>query len=209
MKFDENKVYTSLNAEELKKGDKVLVADSVRVLRSKVFCFNPEDVVEIVSAWNYDYKEIPFEVDTKRSEPNSYQFAYLIERKENCTNCALKNSMQYCRIASSILYKCKDYKPKTEPHYRPFKNVDELIKVWIEKIEADTVCDECEYSLSKLEMPYIWVQEKSETKAPTLITRFNPNPYWNTVTVDGVRYNMNDLFEYYKFLDGSPCGIKE
>ena len=36
MKFDKSRVYTALNADELKVGSKVIVADSVRALKNAV-----------------------------------------------------------------------------------------------------------------------------------------------------------------------------
>lgn len=36
MKFDISRVYTAVNADELKAGDKVIVADTIEILKEKI-----------------------------------------------------------------------------------------------------------------------------------------------------------------------------
>lgn len=36
MKFDKNRIYSAVNADELKPGDRVIVADSLASLKSKI-----------------------------------------------------------------------------------------------------------------------------------------------------------------------------
>jgi hypothetical protein len=201
----------------------------------------------------------------------SFAFAYLVERKENCTNCAgrttcIRQKPEHPELTKCCTYKryeCSEYKPKTEnrcstcarsknggrgtcvleegygcddyeqkaekhtdynhceeakkayacamtnacpeKHYRPFANTDELIKVWKEKIEADTVCDE--YELSKYELPYVWVRYKMNQcgQMGILITKFEKN----YVQIEGDMIAMHALMADYEFLDGSPCGVEE
>lgn len=228
MEFDKNRVFSAVNADELHKGDKVIVADCLDSLRKDVEL--NEGVCEL--------KEVLGENIGHRfslGEASFYALAYLVERAENCTNCALKNSMQSCRIALSVLHRCKDYKPKTEQktekhtnynhceeakkacvcamtnacpekHYRPFRDTDELVKVWEQKWSEKT--NGQKWHDCNLNMPHIWVQAKNEYKTKLLITGYDQRS--NTVRyAEGDECNMKDLFEYFEFLDGSPCGVEE
>ena len=146
MEFKKERVYSAVNADELKPGDKVIVADNLVDLKEFV---RKNDVHEI--------EDILSEKCSERfgvCGMANYALAYLVERKENCTNCALKNSMQSCRIALSVLHKCKDYKPKTEP--KAEKDCDncgqrcdgygkgEVCSQWIPKAEKHTDYNRCE-----------------------------------------------------------------
>lgn len=205
MEFDKSKVYTAVNADELKPGDKVIVADDMLTLKAKVSEGFNWYVVAITSILGEEWYG-RFDIDK-----HNFPLAYLVECKENCTTCKFKNSTQYCRCKLSVNYRCKDYEPvetkTTEKHLRPFEDADELIKVWKEKIEADTVCDECEYYLSKLEMPSIWVRYKMNQcgQMGILITKYEKN----YVQIEGDMIAMHALMADYEFLDGSPCGVEE
>ena len=88
---------------------------------------------------------------------------------------------------------------RTKSHYRPFKDTDELIKVWKEKSKQV----HSEYSLT---MPYIWVRRKEANSKGQLITEFDDELH---VSMGKEGYNMTDLFVHFTFLDGSPCGVEE
>ena len=193
MEFKKERVFTAVNADELKPGDRVIVGDSLTELKVKLSRgFEAETLTEILDEDWYGR----FEIDEK-----NYYLAYLCERAENCTNCKFKNSMQSCRIKLSVNYRCKDYEPvepkTTEKHLRPFKDTDELIKVWGEKGGK--------WQKRELTMPHIWVQEK-ESGEQSLITNFNKNG----IKIDGVYVKTFEvLLGNYEFLDGSPCGVEE
>ena len=185
MKFDENKVYTIINADKLKPGDKVFVNNDLKHLREMV-----ED------EYNGALLEEIIEI-----KPDDYLSRF---KTKNCLTGDI--------LCSTLAYLVEEPEKLKIPekHYRPFKNVDELIEIWEQKIEADTVCDECEYSLSKLEMPYIWIRNKN-SKSRSLITKYFEKDIvvgWFDMEHDDV-WSMKDLFKYWEFLDGSPCGVEE
>lgn len=74
MEFDKTKVYTALNADELKAGDKVFVADDIARLRDEVEIGKNVEVI----------KEVLVESQPCRFRTNagvlSNAFAYLVER---------------------------------------------------------------------------------------------------------------------------------
>ncbi len=75
MKFDFKKVYTAINAEELKDGDKVYVSDSLDDLRD--FVENDRLNVEEL----FDIREENFQRRfLVQGNANAYAFAYLVER---------------------------------------------------------------------------------------------------------------------------------
>lgn len=228
MKYDKSKVYTSLTADELNPGDKVIVADSPRVLRQEV----EED------GYISTLKGVLKDCYIRRfATTNEWCLAYLIERKYNCTNCKgcvacikpdktfvceywkpktkrnLCDSCKHCfadcpatpddvkfgdGMGNDNVYECDKYEKK-EKHFRPFRDTDELVKVWKEKSKQV----HSDYSLT---MPYIWVRRKESNSKGQLITEFS-NTFW--VGMGKEEYNMTDLFVHFTFLDGTPCGVEE
>lgn len=94
--------------------------------------------------------------------------------------------------------------PKIEKaeKYRPFRDTDELIKVWEEKTKpyrADT-------RIPPIINHLIWVRRKESNCKGQLITKFS-DPSWVIMSTEA--YNMTDLLVHFTFLDGSPCGVKE
>lgn len=78
MEYDKSKVYTTLNADELKGGVKVIVADTLERLKSRV---RENDVSKwsgrLLSVWPEDY-EYRFQFEDK----DKYALAYLVEEPE-------------------------------------------------------------------------------------------------------------------------------
>ena len=204
MQFDKSRAYTSLNADELRAGDKVIVGDTLAELKDRV---SRDFKGEIITGILDEERCVRFEIGD-----NNYTLAYLIERKENCTNCDMgemdEDDWIGCspdKIGKEDVAKtwcCDNWKPKTkqkaESHYRPFKNTDELIKVWLEKGGK--------WQKRELTMPYIWVKRKNFPKdRGTLITSLDDD----IVYVGICQRTMDELFDDYTFLDGSPCGVEE
>ena len=136
-----------------------------------------------------DY-DLRFEVNFNKGR---YALAYLVERAENCTNCGARWVCPLNAPENPSITRCNAYEPlklNTEPHYRPFKDTDELIKVWDAKIGTPKWGTD-----GDLTMPLIWVRNKSNKK-PWLINEF------------GKRI-LDYLFTNCEFLDGSPCGVEE
>ena len=229
MEFDKTRCYSALNADELRAGDKVIVADQLSVLKQRVREGKEDSAIVLQRINGEDWgRRFGFTM-------SDYALAYLVERKENCTNCHyayLKDEGVECALTDepkpTLLYEdaklnrcrawgkraepktennctncshscksinpCLRYEPKTEQkaekHYRPFRDTDELIKVFCEKTPKIYDKDD-----EKLFMPYIWVRNK-ENKRVWLITEFD-----NRL--------LDYLFTNCEFLDSSVCGVEE
>lgn len=194
MEFDKTRCYSALNADELKHGDKVVVAD------------NLVDLMEFVR--KNDVHEIEDILSEKCSERfgvcgmANYALAYLVERAENCTNCGARWVCPMGVPKEPKLTRCDAYEPiqKKENKWRPFKDTDELIKVWGSR------CNEGKgYILNSLDMPHIWIRQKECSKGGLLITYFGEDE----VKTDMGFMTMSKLLSDYTFTDGSPCGVEE
>jgi hypothetical protein len=84
--------------------------------------------------------------------------------------------------------------------YRPFESCKELIEHW-RKIWRDRFCDDYSYKLS-MEMPSIWVVNK-DSGIREMIIGYGEN----VVFLPRVNLTMQDLFNEYTFINGSPCGV--
>lgn len=73
MEFDKSNVYTALNADEIKAGDKVIVADTVEELMQCVSLDYNNTILKCVRNRNSTHRFIS-------SSDNSYLLAYLVER---------------------------------------------------------------------------------------------------------------------------------
>lgn len=86
--------------------------------------------------------------------------------------------------------------------WRPFKDIQELKHTWLHK----------RYNLmailNPLEEPEIWVRSKSNTTSTYLITHFcgNVGVVHIYSTLDT---SLEQLYEDFTFLDGTPCGVEE
>ena len=196
MEFDRNRVHTALNADELKAGDKVIVANTLKDLKSAVD----------TALYVYELTDILTESSEDRFFVNDrcYLLAYLVEIRENCTNCGCVHCWYREKhgIDEQRLHTCsRRIEPKTEKHYRPFRDTDELIKVWCEY-----KCPAHNHRERGLTMPFIWVRRKDANTKGQLITEFGDELH---VSMGKEGYNMTDLWVYFTFLDGSPCGVEE
>ena len=75
MEFDKSKVYTSLNADELKIGSKVFAANCISILKRKVHDENCINEVKKILEENYERR---FQLDYD----GTYPFVYLISEPE-------------------------------------------------------------------------------------------------------------------------------
>lgn len=83
-----------------------------------------------------------------------------------------------------------EYRVKHEPMYRPYINTNEMIFDWMERFGSyDT----------KVVMPPIWVM-CGETRS--MVTDYLPDFVYAYAT----SLSMQDLYEDYTYLDGTPCG---
>lgn len=241
MKFDISRCYSAINADELRVGDKVIVAQHLGNLKYQV---SQKDY------YVWTIKEIKEDTYSDRfvTGNGAFPLAYLIERKKNCTNCGaspcgyranhdiednkinkcplwfkpkinrnLCDSCKHCfadctatpddvifgdGVGNDNVCVCDKYEQKAEKHYRPFRDVDELIKVWCEH-----KCPAHNHREKGLTMPLIWIQRKGANTKGQLITEFGDD--WGVGIGRGEAYNMTDLLVYFTFLDGTPCGVEE
>lgn len=77
MNFDKNKVYTALNADELKVGSKILVSNCVSDLKEQVANYKNGDTRELINICSESSLDGRFETIC-----NLYHFAYLISEPE-------------------------------------------------------------------------------------------------------------------------------
>ena len=88
-----------------------------------------------------------------------------------------------------------DYRIKPESTYRPYKDTEEMIEDFKKRFNVE---------VPPHAMPMIWVEYKT-LKERKLITGFKDK----VVVIIASVWGMDDLFEDYTYLDGSPCGMKE
>ena len=166
MEFDKSRCFTSLNADELKAGDKVIVGSSLLELKTNVECNRRcGNIVEIGG----ECSNRRFTVDDVDGRGQTYwELAYLVERKENCTNC-IENDRGCTAMGNDKLAHCWNWKPitkqKAEPHYRPFtiKEAKEyILQNWFdgaEDVEAAIPFDP-EYKAMKIAVEVLELAEK-------------------------------------------------
>lgn len=80
MEFDKSRVYSALNADELHKGDRVILADTLQQLKEKVMSNASEYVIEYIADETEDLRFCM----RFRSEPRiaAWAWAYLVESKK-------------------------------------------------------------------------------------------------------------------------------
>lgn len=110
MKFDKNRVYTAVNADELKPGDRVIVADTISGLREHV----ENDFVSIVDCIASEDVLYRFQVVYKEVLTTS-ALAYLVERKDenkdeiiNKLKNEIKELKAHCRAVDDVNTKMKN-----------------------------------------------------------------------------------------------------
>lgn len=79
MKFDKSRVYTAVNADELRIGDKIIVANTVDELRTIVISGSLLQSTTL-AAIDFDYKEHRFMEKEIGDDTQSWSLAYLVER---------------------------------------------------------------------------------------------------------------------------------
>ena len=93
-----------------------------------------------------------------------------------------------------------EYRVKSNKVWRPFKSIEELKDTWYKRVV------DCE--LIPFIEPMIWVRSKSNTTSTYLITQFCGNV--GVVHIFGsMDTSLEQLFDDYTFLDGTPCGVEE
>ena len=162
MTFDKNKVYTALNADEVKVGSKGYFADKLKDLKALVSADG--DFCTLADVMGEDY-ERRFDEGT-----DYWNLFYLVEEPQ-------------------------------EEKYRPYENTDEMIEDFKERAKKH-------YNANFFKCPMfhtsIWVKAKERT-VKSLVYVFYPRSVY---VGDEEEMPLDKLFEYYTYLDGTPCGKK-
>ena len=121
----------------------------------------------------------------------------------NCATCHNKDEEN----SYYLLHKDKFPEPK-EKHYRPFNNCDELVETYHNRAFIPIVAEDLNQKLKRMYRPEIWVIHKGSAEE-SLITAFDNTENGSCVYLQDVWLDMDELFEKYTFLDGSPVGKLE
>lgn len=116
-------------------------------------------------------------------------------KEKDCRACALRDSVK-CTVTpcTGVVFK----KVEKEPRYRPYKDTEEMIADYKERFMVGKIPDFC--------MPLIWLTHKADMNPfRVLITSYEKQ----FVCFFDVVRPMEELFNYYTYLDGSPCGKLE
>ena len=178
MEFDEERLYTDLNANKLNVGDKVIAADTLFGIKSELKEPNP-DIKEIVHIYG-ETQSYRFRVKDAYGQISDTLLAYLVEK------------VKPVEAIKSIGYS----------DYRPFNNIQELIDTWCSKLDF-TSRELFELNFS---MPTIWVKNRLGYIKNIACFDMESNLVCMSGR-HGISYSMKDFFDEYVFLDGSPCGV--
>lgn len=134
MEFDKSKVYTSLNADELKIGSKVFAANCISMLKRKVHDENCIDEVKKILEENHERR---FQLDYD----GTYPFVYLIsepeEKKLKWTDLKIGDVIQKKSSTHSMMVIGIDYREESKSHIligEAWLDNDDLECYW-EKVE--------------------------------------------------------------------------
>lgn len=204
MNFDEKMVFSAVNAEELKPGDKVICGDSLLELKQRVEKGLPVlEIIEICGE-SYHTRFHCLQIRSGHIFPGAESYsilAYLVERQENCCRCGhAMCSLAGTKEKDKKVKTCEYYEPKNK--YRPFQDTNELIDCWYEKKFPS--CPGFARFSSVLTAPSIWVRKKNCTAMSDFITSYDGGG----VRVCNEYKTFVELFDGYEFLDGSPCGVE-
>lgn len=207
MEFDKSRVCTAVYADILNKGDLCFFADTLADLKDLV-----NDGVECMPL-----SRILAENCTNRFVygTNTYCLTYLVCPVRNVEAYKAWNEGKAVEISYNggktwILFKREnddrapdwciaDYRPAEEKpkekKYRPFKNCKELLDFWYIKTAAN---------VPSYGMPLIWVKRIDDSSIHLLAY------YWDIGAGTGIySFDLQEMFEKYTFLDGTPCGVEE
>lgn len=106
MKFDKSKVYTALNADELKIGSKVIVADNLASIKKKVAAYNGNDkcLIKIEKIMPEQY-ESRFSIHGEFFTDVCWSLAYLVSEPDNIDCTDDKSSDYLMRLLSENIDK--------------------------------------------------------------------------------------------------------
>lgn len=204
MIFDKSKVYTTVNADELERGDLIIGADSLALLKEKVGIGSEKDLFPLIEVRGED---TDYRFDT---EEDYFSLAYLVCTARNVKafkawHKSKKIEMEYAepddreksvwRLFENEEPDWCNYHYRPAKEYRPFASIDELITEFKKRFKTNVPF----YAL-----PLIWVKSRDKDESH-LITGFSEA----CAKIDGIHYGLEALLECFTFLDGSPCGVEQ
>lgn len=231
MIFDKTRVYSSVNADELSKGDIVYVADTLGRLKGFIDSdsnnnFYVKDVDDISSESN----EFRIGVIGMDGKIFYFNLAYLICPSYNAEaykawHEGKKIEIEYAELdenETSVWRLFENEDPNwCKFHYRPApkeitKSVHQLVDNTKEYRPFNSI-DELTAEFKKrfrtqtpsYALPLIWVKQKDKDER-YLITGFvKSEQSGQLVKIGNGYFGLGVLFEHYEFLDGSPCGVEK
>lgn len=124
---------------------------------------------------------------------------YVVEKYNGCEMCAFNNTKKCdllpCCTGGSFSFK----KVEKEPQYRPYKDTEEMIADYKERFNVSKVPSFC--------LPLIWVKDKPAFNSEG--ARLIAETFKHVVRLGNSTVHLQNLFDYYTYLDGSPCGKVE
>ena len=211
MTFDKSKVYTAVNAYELNTGDIVYLADTVSRLKYLVR-LDDKNYLETISRI---FKE---EAKNRFADEDCfpYSLAYLVCPERNAEAFKAWHKGEKIEYAepdeneSSVwrLFENEEpnwykfhYRPAQVKEYRAFDSIDELTTEFVKRFQTKTPS----YAL-----PLIWVKssEKGNNDRYLINGYIDNEENGQLVKIGDKYYGLCVLFAAFKFLDGSPCGVK-
>lgn len=174
------------------------------------FDFELDTICNDIIVGSCDYRIKPEEcVSAWKDEPQPETTLTTTDHSCNCKGCKYIN-------LESVDEPCCDYSDNSkyekaeEKKYRPFKDCNELIETYQKMCAAEVGC---EVRFSRLYKVCMWVRKK-EHKTEHLITGYDNDTKGvkNGACVYITLYkwvDVNELFKYWEFLDGTPCGMLE
>ena len=143
------------------------------------------------------YSDVPFYCIGSANE--NYKIGILREVRNNeAAPFYIENPMGYTLNYACIIPKKEEPKPK----YVPFENQKEFVRAY-QKFKESITCDTFENNLADYG---IWVKNKNGISCAMVLEIWDEG-----VALGGETQSIywRDLFEYYTFPDGSPCGKLE
>ncbi len=87
-----------------------------------------------------------------------------------------------------------------EGKYRPYANTDEMIEDYLDRYNSFTGW---RGNVNPMYCPLIWIKDRT-CNSKELIIRFNDS----CIITEVHQSDLEDLFEDFTYLDGTPCGKK-
>jgi len=171
MEFDRSRVYSAVNADELKPGDKVIVADTLDLLKRCVKDSNPISTIRTIEPEDFMFR---FAIENNTA---TFALAYLVERAKNCYSCVHRESAG-CKPNVSPINCCPCYDREIKQSYIEPKTENRCATCAKSKnggrgtcvLEEGYGCDDYELKAKKRYRPFkdtselikVWEQKWSE-----------------------------------------------